>query len=37
MQVVTKDALVLIVENAETGLPNTEYRELSPEWRKQLQ
>ena len=33
---VTKDALVLIVENAETGLPNTEYRELSPEWRKQL-
>ena len=34
---VSRDALVLIVENAETGLPNTEYRALSAEWKKQLQ
>ena len=34
---VSDDALVLIVENADTGLPNTEYRELSADWKKQLQ
>lgn len=34
---VSEDALVLIVENADTGLPNTEYRELAPGWRSQLQ
>lgn len=34
---VSDDALVLIVENVDTGLPNTEYRELSADWKKQLQ
>ena len=33
---VSRDALVLIVENADTGLSNTEYRELASQWRSQL-